>query len=85
VKAQIEAAIWNVVGKMATVYLFIVLALLVVDRFTSIGKDDSDPVDGRSGMRILTDHKTGCQYMYAQRGGLTPRIARDGLPICVTP
>ena len=37
--------------------------------------DDSDAPDGtRSGMRPLTDHLTGCQYLASGFGGITPRI-----------
>ena len=45
-----------------------------------IGKDDTDPPGWtgfyRSGMRVLTDAQTGCQYL--QAGGLTPRLDADG-------
>lgn len=42
--------------------------------------DDTDPVDGRSGMMLLTDSGTGCQYLY--RGSLTPRMDANGKQIC---
>lgn len=45
--------------------------------------DDSDPPNGRSGMDVLTDHLTGCQYLY-RRGAITPRMDRDGKQICIT-
>ena len=41
-----------------------------------IGKDDTDPSYGRSGFRLLTDARTGCQYLSAD--GLTPRLDADG-------
>jgi hypothetical protein len=40
--------------------------------------DDTDPPGGRSQMLSLTDHRTGCQYLMASHGGLTPRLAADG-------
>jgi len=43
-------------------------------------RDDSDPLGGRSGMMVLTDDKTGCQYLY--RGGLTPRMDAMGKQVC---
>ena len=43
-------------------------------------KDDSDSPTGSSGMLVLTDHLTGCQYLY--RGSLVPRWTRDGEQIC---
>ena len=32
----------------------------------------------RSGMMLYTDAETGCQYLRAGFGGLTPRMAADG-------
>lgn len=46
--------------------------------------DDTDPPGGRSGMDLLTDHRTGCQYLY-RRGAITPRMGRDGRQICEQP
>lgn len=41
-------------------------------------KDDSDPPSGRSGVAVVTDHKTGLQYLKAPGGGVTPRLTVDG-------
>ena len=43
-------------------------------------KDDSDFPDHSSGMSVLTDHLTGCQYL--GRGSLTPRMDANGKQIC---
>lgn len=40
-------------------------------------KDDTDPPGGVSGMVLLTDSGTGCQYRY-RSAGLSPRVAADG-------
>lgn len=40
-------------------------------------RDDTDGID-RSNMMLHTDHKTGCQYLSAVNGGLTPRLGPDG-------
>ena len=45
-------------------------------------RDDSDPIDGRSNMSVLTDALTGCQYLTTQRGGITPRWTRDREQVC---
>lgn len=40
--------------------------------------DDTDPPGGRSGVRLITDHVTGCQYLVAGWfGTITPRIGAD--------
>lgn len=46
--------------------------------------DDTDPPDGRSGMTLLIDHGTGCQYLY-RSGAMTPRMGSDGRQVCTTP
>lgn len=38
-----------------------------------IEKDDSDPVDGRSGLTIYKDNLTGCQYLSTGMGYLIER------------
>lgn len=43
--------------------------------------DDTDPPDGRSGMTLLIDHGTGCQYLY-RSGAITPRMDKSGRQIC---
>jgi hypothetical protein len=40
--------------------------------------DDTDPQAGRSGLMVYTDAKTGCQYLRASGGGITPRMQGDG-------
>ena len=35
-----------------------------------------------SGLSIYTDHGTGCQYFSTAMGGLTPRLNKNGNPIC---
>lgn len=44
--------------------------------------DDSDLPGARSGMSVRTDHLTGCQYLAAPLGGLTPRLEMDGRQVC---
>ena len=36
---------------------------LVIQWVFALGKDATDPPHGRSGMRLHTDHETGCQYL----------------------
>lgn len=59
--------------------LSIVIAVFALTR--SFERDDTDPpgLGERSGMRLFTDHRTGCQYLSAGPiGGITPRLDRDG-------
>lgn len=68
--------------------MYFALALLGINtafNLSPLARDDTDPVDGRSGLRLYTDARTGCQYLGQREGGLTPRIDREGHAICTTP
>ena len=60
------------------VFVVYVFATLVAN--SPIGRDNSDPGQwgGRSGITPRTDALTGCQYLEAANGGITPRLGRDG-------
>lgn len=64
-----------------------VLLLFIVSWLISLlpfGRDDTDgPWPNRSGIKVVTDAKTGCQYLAHERGGLTPRLDAEGRHICV--
>ena len=46
-----------------------------------VGRDDTDG-ESRSGLRLRTDARTGCQYLESTGGGLTPRLDRNGKHVC---
>jgi len=52
-----------------------------VTGYFEIGFDDTDG-EQRSGMEVLIDARTNCQYLHTPSGGLTPRLNRDGAQIC---
>lgn len=67
----------------------LILAVLVtvllfngISRLIGGGRDDSDPPNGRSDMKVHTDALTGCQYLRGPSGGLTPRLDPNGRQIC---
>ena len=43
---------------------------------------DNHTTGDRSGLRILIDHGTGCQYLRTSSGGITPRLDANGKPMC---
>lgn len=47
-------------------------------RWTSRCYSDPGQWGQRSGLMPRTDSRTGCQYLEAMSGGLTPRLDRDG-------
>jgi hypothetical protein len=54
------------------------LVLLVVSWVCPTPRDDSDGPEARSGVKVITDYKTGMQYLKAPGGGITPRMDTDG-------
>lgn len=57
------------------------IALTWIIGQTPLGRDDSDSGtwgSGRSGMKPMTDALTGCQYLHAPSGGITPRLDGKG-------
>ncbi|RZJ26197.1 MAG: hypothetical protein EOO54_03780 [Haliea sp.] len=60
--------------------VLLVIALCVSGGLAFVARntphDDTDPPGERSGLRLYTDHRTGCQYLSAS-GGL---IRREGVP-----
>lgn len=61
-----------------------ILLLWVINFATEYFEYGFDDTDGeqRSGMGVLTDARTNCQYLYTPSGGLTPRMNLDGTQIC---
>lgn len=47
-----------------------------------VPRDDTDSQKARSGVRLVTDYGTGCQYLKTREGHITPRLKPDGLPAC---
>lgn len=78
-------ALWGIVAALLIVAYNIPSKVDVKPNITCPSNhDDSDPVSGYSGMCVLTDHKTGCQYL-SRHGGLVPRWGADDKQVCNTP
>lgn len=63
------------------VYLIGFFISVLINRYTDLGRDDTDPKNGRSNLIVLTDAKTGLQYLSTAKGGLIPRLDADGKQI----
>lgn len=59
-----------------TLILFAIGGVLLATALES--QDDTDSPYQRSGMRLFTDHGTGCQYLGSMRGPFTPRLDAAG-------
>jgi len=65
--------------------LTVFMALWLLD-FSPFNRDDSDRGkrgNGRSGVKVITDDLTGCQYLEFQNGGITPRMDAQGRHLCI--
>lgn len=69
--------------------LFLTGGLVLILLGSCSPKDDTDPPDGRSGMGLRIDHRTGCHYLTSAgllgESGITPRLDRDGRHVCEAP
>lgn len=67
----------------AGVFVFIVLVRILRDLpKLLIPRDDTDAPKGpRSGFRVLTDYRTGVQYLQNDKGQLTLRVDQSGYPV----
>lgn len=62
---------------------WLLIGLIGLQLLVWIGHDDSDgPWPHHSGLTVMKDAKTGCEYLSTPQG-LTPRLDRDGRPLCV--
>lgn len=73
---QIENIIVNALLRVVYRTMIIIAVGMLV---TSVIISDRDDTDGqeRSGLKLRTDHGTGCQYLETVRGGITPRMKGD--------
>ena len=64
-------------------FIFAVVCLgLLLLLLTHVPRDDTDPATGRSGLTLMIDALTGCQYLY-RMGAITPRMNAEGKQVCV--
>lgn len=54
------------------------VVVMVSALLSSNPRDDSDPPGGRSGVKAITDHRSGLQYLRGPGGGITPRLDVSG-------
>ncbi len=69
------------IGKYLLMFLFWIAVFGAIYNWSSLNRDDTDG-EKRSNMQLHTDHKTGCQYLSVNGGGLTPRLNADGSHRC---
>jgi hypothetical protein len=77
--ALVKFAIW------LSMWFGIAIAIsCIATNLFGIGTDDSDlDKSHRSGVRVVTDYKTGLQYLETSKGGITPRLDAKGNQVSV--
>jgi hypothetical protein len=73
--------IYDAIKKDLFRLLGLVFLLILVLDFFKVGWDSTDG-ESRSGLDLHTDNLTGCQYLSSPRGGLVPRVDKEGTHIC---
>ena len=68
------------IGIVAAIWIVMVLGAFM-SLVVPSPRDDTDPANGRSSLTVLTDCRTGRQYLAAQRGGVYPRLDSEGRQI----
>lgn len=56
--------------------------LILILNQESYDSTDNVTMKERSGLRLYTDHRTGCQYIGTFMGAVTPRLDKNGKHIC---
>jgi hypothetical protein len=63
------------------VCFFIIFVFIIFIFSNFLPYDSTDDIENKhkSGMEVLTDYQTGCQYLSTGTfGGITPRLDKDG-------
>lgn len=84
-RKQTIKEIFNVIWtSLAYKLLALIIFISIVSYFINHSDFMRDSTDGedRSGLKILKDAQSGCEYLTSQYGGLTPRLDSDHEPIC---
>jgi len=58
------------------------MGIKIADQFTEYDSTDDYINKKRSGMALLIDYGTGCQYLSSRGRFLTPRLNKNGKHIC---
>ncbi len=67
---------------MTAFWIFMCLLVILLILTPASPRDDTDPPEGHSGMKLYVDHRTGCHYLGNPWGGITPRLDAKGKHVC---
>ena len=72
----------KLIGDIGTVFIAIGIVIIISTKFTPYDDTDDEKNKKRSNMRLHIDNRTGCHYLSATFGGITPRLDKKGQHIC---
>ncbi len=72
------------IGKILIIIIILTSVVSLVLDYFRIGFDSTDDHENgkRSDLKVHVDYGTGCEYLRARGGSLTPRLGPDGKQIC---
>lgn len=66
------------------VFFGVITITIIIFTIFCLNVDNSDKnFFERNSLTIETDYLTGCQYFESLRGGITPRLDKDGKQVCI--
>jgi hypothetical protein len=77
-----NGGIMEVYKKVKNDLMFFCIVYLFFIWLTGGMERDSTDGERRSGMALRIDAMTGCHYLEGAKGGMTPRLNREGHHIC---
>jgi len=82
-RKAIGTGITDAIAFVLIVYLFSIgVGYLYGLIFADYDNTDDKQNGVRSGVELVIDHGTGCQYLQSQLGYLTPRMDKEGKQVC---
>lgn len=68
----------NIAKSILIICIYLMVSVYVLSLLPGEPRDSTDPANGRSGLRLMIDNATGCEYLSAGFfGGITPRMDSD--------
>ena len=82
-RKAIHMGLNDTISGIAMIYVIVVVVMYLGGSIFQSYDDTDDAANGeRSGVALITDHGTGCEYLQSSQGHLTPRLNSDGNQIC---
>ena len=84
VSKALDTSFDRIISKIVSFFFTIAFILALVTGISYLSGTDSTDTSffNRSNLQIKVDNLTGCHYLNSARGGVIPRVNKDGKHIC---